>query len=44
LAPCDSPKTVKAKRGPHKFTVTATDGAGNTGTTVASFKVVKPKK
>jgi len=45
LAPCTSPVKVKAKRGGNRFTVTATDSAGNTDPTPAVAKWVrKPKR
>ena len=44
--PCTSPQKVKAKKGKHTFEVQATDAAGNTDATPAtySWKVKKKKK
>jgi 6-phosphogluconolactonase (cycloisomerase 2 family) len=46
FAPCNSPRTVRVKRGRHTFSVRATDAAGNTDPSPAirSWKVRKPKR
>jgi hypothetical protein len=43
-APCTSPTEIKAKRGKHTFTVTATDPSGKTGQASLSWKVKRKQK
>ncbi|HEY8002060.1 MAG TPA: hypothetical protein VID76_08995, partial [Solirubrobacterales bacterium] len=46
FAPCTSPKTVKAKKGKHTFSIKAKDAAGNVDGSPAtySWKVKKKRK
>jgi hypothetical protein len=45
VAPCASPQVLRVRPGRHRFTVRATDAAGNTGESAQrSFRVVRAKR